>query len=317
MSTRLPDPAVGSGDRNGAPGRALRGDAARGSAAPLDTAQALKTSAPRNAAALLESASPQYSSAPLTIAAPHNSSAPPAGPAGVLRYARFLAATEAEGPGKRAALWLQGCSIHCPGCFNPHLWSARGGKEADTSQKAQLFVEQAVRAGAEGLTLLGGEPFEQAAAAAVVASAFRRAGLGVMTFTGYTYPDLQRWAQERPDISALLEATDLLADGPYLAGRPERIRPWIGSTNQGLRALTDRYRGRIPGADGNPSSSPASSPDGGDRLEVRVAPDGTVAVNGWAETAALEYLLYGLNRPVPARSPSPTVPSGAASKEAP
>ncbi|MBD7996743.1 radical SAM protein [Arthrobacter sp. Sa2CUA1] len=253
---------------------------------------------------------------PLGAGAPHNSSAPPAVPAGVLRYARFLPATEAEGPGKRAALWLQGCSIRCPGCFNPHLWSSRGGKEAETARQAQLFVEQALQAGAEGVTLLGGEPFEQAAAA-VVASAFQQAGLGVMTFTGYTYPDLQRWAQDRPDISALLEATDLLADGPYLADRPERIRPWIGSTNQGLRALTGRYRGRIPGADHNPAASQALPGDGVDRLEIRVAPDGTVAVNGWAETAALEHLLDGLNRPVPARKPSPTVPSGAAVKEAP
>jgi len=44
-----------------------------------------------------------------------------------VRVARFIARTGAEGPGTRSALWVQGCTIRCPGCFNPHLWGARGG----------------------------------------------------------------------------------------------------------------------------------------------------------------------------------------------
>jgi pyruvate-formate lyase-activating enzyme len=44
------------------------------------------------------------------------------------RVLRFLPATVAEGPGRRAALWAQGCSIRCPGCFNPHSWPAAGGE---------------------------------------------------------------------------------------------------------------------------------------------------------------------------------------------
>lgn len=242
---------------------------------------------------------------------PKNSEPPAPQDGRSLRHARFLAATEAEGPGMRAALWLQGCGIHCPGCFNPHLWSRRGGTDTDTADAARSFVDQARSAGAQGLTLLGGEPFEQAAAAAVVAAEFQAAGLGVMTFTGYTYGDLQRWSAGRQDIAALLAATDLLADGPYLADRPERHRPWVGSTNQGLRALTPRYRNRIPGAE-------VPAPD---RLEIRIAADGTVAVNGWAETSQLEHLLDGLSRPVPPRPASraarSAAPEGAVLKEAP
>lgn len=322
MSNRLPDPVVGSGARNTLPGSKASRAAASGSAKPV-TPAASANGAVGDAAAP-HTPPPTASAAtrtPLAAqAAPQdliprrflNPPAPRSVPAGSLRYARFLAATDVEGPGRRAALWLQGCSIRCPGCFNPHLWSTRGGQETPTATEALLLVEQALQAGSRGLTLLGGEPFEQAAAAAVVASTFRSAGLGVMTFTGYTYPDLQRWAQDRADIAALLEATDLLADGPYLADRPDRIRPWVGSTNQGLRALTERYRGRIPGL-GPVPGSPQPGSDGGDRLEVRVAPDGTVTVNGWAETAALEHLLEGLSRPAPARrtETSPTMPSGA------
>jgi len=52
---------------------------------------------------------------------------PARGTAATLRWSRFLAATEAEGPGVRAAVWLQGCAVHCPECFNPQLWADRGG----------------------------------------------------------------------------------------------------------------------------------------------------------------------------------------------
>lgn len=202
-----------------------------------------------------------------------------------VRWARYLPATEAEGPGIRAAVWLQGCSVHCPGCFNPHLWAARGGIVDDTRELADRFVAEARAAGAEGITLLGGEPFDQADASATIAEAFRAAGLTVMTFTGYPRGNLEHWARERDDVARLYAATDLLADGPYLQDRPDRRRPWIGSVNQGLHALTSAYAREIAEIDA----------DGGrDRVEVRIGADGTVSINGWAETSALEALLDDL-----------------------
>jgi anaerobic ribonucleoside-triphosphate reductase activating protein len=199
-----------------------------------------------------------------------------------LSWARFVPGTDVEGPGRRAALWVQGCSVHCPGCFNPHLWTTRGGERERTEQAAERFVADAVAASSEGLTLLGGEPFDQAEASAVVAEAFHSAGLSVMTFTGYRLELLQEWATERADIARLLAATDLLADGPYLADLPDSRRPWVGSTNQGLRALTDVY------ADAVRSIELTGASDG---IEVRIRRDGMVEVNGWANVATLESLL--------------------------
>ncbi|MGW6173825.1 4Fe-4S single cluster domain-containing protein [Arthrobacter sp. NPDC055138] len=213
----------------------------------------------------------------------NNGTVPARTDAGTIRYARFLPATDAEGPGRRAALWLQGCSIRCPGCFNPHLWADRGADLVPTVELAAELVAQAAAAGSQGLTLLGGEPFEQAAASTVVARAFRDAGLSVMTFTGYRHEDLQRWAVGREDIAGLLAATDLLADGPYLQDRPELQRPWIGSTNQGLTALTGRYRDLLEDIGAQR-----------DRIEIRIAPDGTVGLNGWASDDQLDALLAGL-----------------------
>lgn len=219
--------------------------------------------------------------------------------AAVLRWSRFLASTRAEGPGVRAALWLQGCDVRCPGCFNPHLWAHRGARLEAVSELAPRLAADAREAGAEGLTLLGGEPFDQAGAAAVVAEAFRAAGLTVMTFTGYRLDQLRAWAPDRPDIACLLAATDLLADGPFLRDQPDTRRPWIGSTNQGLHALTDAYRRDVEAIDAGAGER--------DRLEVRVAADGSVEVNGWADDASLRALLadLGVRDDAPSRRSSP------------
>lgn len=200
-----------------------------------------------------------------------------------LRLARVLTATEAEGPGRRTAIWVQGCTIRCPGCFNPHLWATAGGSVVAVRDWLGAMLDDAANAGVQGITLLGGEPFEQAAPLAVVAAAARARDLSVMTFTGYDYADLREWARHRPDIAELLTHTDLLADGPYRADLIDRERPWIGSTNQGLRALTDRYR------DLEFTTLP-------DQVEVRVGADGVISVNGWGDNDSLDALLSDLGR---------------------
>lgn len=193
-----------------------------------------------------------------------------------LRIARFVARTEAEGPGIRSALWVQGCTIRCRGCFNPQLWGRHGG-ELMTSQ--ELF--QQVPDDVEGVTLLGGEPFEQPIGLANFARLIKSRGQTVMTFTGYVLEELQRSCD--PGIAALLTYTDLLVDGPFDVTSLDTRRPWVGSVNQRFHALTPRYRNLV--------ASIASIPD---RLEVRIGPDGKVAVNGWATSDTLEDLIFGL-----------------------
>ncbi len=200
--------------------------------------------------------------------------------------ARFLAATRAEGPGERTAVWVQGCTIHCPGCFNPHLWTFRGGEPTT----ATALAAQVLATGTTGLTLLGGEPFDHAAPLAKVAATVRAAGRSVMTFTGYTTAQLDRAVTAgRTDVAALLAATDLLVAGPYLADRLDPTRPWVGSTNQEFLLLTDRFPHLLDELTTTP-----------DRVEVTVDADGRVAVNGWADLDALDTLLADLGR-VPRR----------------
>ena len=157
----------------------------------------------------------------------------------LLRIAQVVPATEAEGPGRRFALWFQGCPLRCPGCCNPEFLPFKGG----SATPADDLVDQLARTHAltplEGISLLGGEPFAHAAGAAVVARAARDLGLGVMIYSGFTLAQLR----DNPDagVQALLALTDLLVDGPYLRDLPESGRRWVGSTNQGVHFLSGRY----------------------------------------------------------------------------
>jgi anaerobic ribonucleoside-triphosphate reductase activating protein len=189
----------------------------------------------------------------------------------LLNLHRIVDTTAAEGPGLRCAVWTQGCSVRCPGCFNPQTWTTRGG----TLTPWQDLVSRVLAIdGIEGVTLLGGEPFDQPSPLGEFAAAVRAEGLSVMTFTG-------RLLEELPP-SKLLDSTDLLVDGPYLADRPEPSRPWVGSVNQRFHFLTDRY-----------DESIFTTPN---RLELRIAPDGAIELNGFATTEVLEALLEGDHR---------------------
>lgn len=190
---------------------------------------------------------------------------------GHIRVARVLHGTTAEGPGLRTAVWFQGCSIRCKGCINPHLFNARGGSDARVSE----IIDEAVGAGVEGLTLIGGEPFDQPAGGASLAGAAQAQGLGVIAFSGYEYESLR--VRDDP-TEAFLASVDLLVDGPYQAWNPETRRALVGSGNQRFIHFTDRYKTYRPEETAN-------------RIDVRIRPDGSIEVAGFLDTSGLSDLL--------------------------
>lgn len=161
-----------------------------------------------------------------------------------LSIAQIVLCTEAEGPGKRFALWFQGCPFRCPGCCNPEMLPFAGGEQRLLSEVIGEVEESQKQDGIEGITLLGGEPLVHAAGAAALAREVRRLGLSVMVFSGYTLVE----ARQLPDpaVSELLALTDILVDGLYVRDLPDTRRRWIGSTNQVIHFLTDRYRADDP-----------------------------------------------------------------------
>ena len=158
-----------------------------------------------------------------------------------MQIAQIIPATEAEGPGKRFAVWFQGCPLRCPGCCNPEFLPFKGGETKTLSEMTEWLLRSKAESGIEGITLLGGEPFAHVEAATGLARMARELGLSVMIFSGYTLEQLR----DENQIS-LLALTDILVDGPYVREQPDAERRWVGSTNQRIHFLTDRYRADDP-----------------------------------------------------------------------
>jgi anaerobic ribonucleoside-triphosphate reductase activating protein len=157
-----------------------------------------------------------------------------------MQIAQIVPCTEAEGPGRRFGIWFQGCPLRCPGCCNPEFLPFDGGE----SRRLDDVLAELDVAGVEGITLLGGEPLAHATGAAALAVAARERSLSVMVFTGYTI-EVAR-GMNAPNVDRLLANTDILVDGPYVRELPDTTRRWIGSTNQRIHFLTDRYRADDP-----------------------------------------------------------------------
>ncbi len=192
----------------------------------------------------------------------------------ILRVHRFLPETAVEGPGLRAALWVQGCPIRCPGCANGATWSFDRGHEKTVEE---LFEKIRVQENIEGVTFIGGEPFSQARSLASLGNLCQQRGYSVVTFTGYEYAQLL--AADHNDWNALLAVTDLLLAGPFLQDQRDFSRPWVGSRNQEFVFLTDRYS--------HFETTGFKSKNG---LEIQIVPDGTVRLNGLASVEDIASL---------------------------
>ncbi len=186
----------------------------------------------------------------------------------LLNLASCLDCTEVEGPGKRLALWVQGCLIRCPGCCNPHMFELAPRTLVESSKVAQRVERAAATHGIEGVTFLGGEPMLQARGLAALAATTQALGLTVMVFSGYRVEEIRRMAL--PGSAELLKHTDILVDGPYVADLPDHDRNWTGSTNQRFHFLSDRYP---PGIEYDTAV--------GRGVELRIGLQSEMTLNGW------------------------------------
>ncbi len=155
-----------------------------------------------------------------------------------IRIAQTVSVTEAEGPGRRFAIWVQGCPLRCAECCNPEMLTFEGGSDVEMDQLlADILAAREL--GIEGITLIGGEPFAHASSLSALAAEVRKAGLSVMVFSGYMLSELQQMNDD--GVQTLLSETDILVDGRYDRTQPDTTRRWIGSANQQIHFLSDRY----------------------------------------------------------------------------
>jgi anaerobic ribonucleoside-triphosphate reductase activating protein len=189
-----------------------------------------------------------------------------------MQVAQVVPCTEAEGPGRRFAVWFQGCPLRCLGCCNPEFLPFGGGETRAFGEMVRWLEQTRVEAGIEGISLLGGEPLAHAAAAAALARDARQRGLTVMVYSGYTIEEIREMSN--PSVDDLLAHTDVLVDGPYIRELPDTQRRWIGSTNQRVHFLTGRYH------PDDPCWRQRNT------LEIRVRGD-EISVNGFPATGAV------------------------------
>ncbi|MBL9015242.1 MAG: radical SAM protein, partial [Myxococcales bacterium] len=109
--------------------------------------------------------------------------------------------SRANGPGARFVVWFQGCTLACPGCFNPTTHPTEGGRVVPISE---LAAQLAAQPDIEGLSLSGGEPLQQPEAAAALLDAARALGLSTLAFSGYTLEEI-RDLPGGPDVLARLD----------------------------------------------------------------------------------------------------------------
>lgn len=139
--------------------------------------------------------------------------------------------TEAEGPYKRLCIWFQGCNIRCPGCCNPDCQPFEARHIMSLEELMAVIKEAKTRFEIEGVTYSGGEPTCQQNLS-LLTKEIKSLGLGVISFTGRTYEDV-------PEI---FEGCDVVLDGSFKADLPETKRRLLGSENQRIICLTERYK---------------------------------------------------------------------------
>ena len=196
----------------------------------------------------------------------------------MLRIADVADTCSTLGPGIRAIVWVQGCTLACPGCIAPEKQSMVGGRSVPIDSLAHHICSLGT---IEGITLSGGEPFLQAGALVkLVAAIQKHRDLSVMAYTGYTLPYLRDHGHD--DQHALLALVDILVDGPFIAERAT-AKLWRGSDNQCVHFLTPRYACLSRHVD-----------EEGVHLDIQVGADGTVMWMGIPPPGFRERFEQGL-----------------------
>lgn len=147
----------------------------------------------------------------------------------LIRIAGIVDESIVDGPGIRLVVFTQGCSHNCKGCHNPHTHSYTGG----TLVKIRDIIDKMKKNPLlDGLTISGGEPFDQAKASGILAYCAKRLGYDVRTYTGYMYEELLERSKKDLACKTLLENTDVLVDGEFDESKKDVNLRFKGSTNQ-------------------------------------------------------------------------------------
>ena len=160
-----------------------------------------------------------------------------------LRVAGIINESIVDGPGIRLVVFAQGCKHKCPGCHNPETHSFTGGTLVSMGSIIENMSKNPIL---DGITLSGGEPFEQAEGFAELAHKAKIMGLNVITYTGYTYEELLKGSKKNMAWRKLLNETDTLVEGRFELDKKNFLLKFRGSENQRIIDLkTSRLNNEV------------------------------------------------------------------------
>lgn len=174
-----------------------------------------------------------------------------------MNYSEIKTCDIANGTGVRTTLFVSGCRNHCEGCFQPETWNFDFGKPFDEGAWEEL-LSSLIPSYVHGLTLLGGDPFEEENQEALIPfmrelkkrfpnvkdySGTEHPSKNVWAFTGYLLDDLLPGGKKYTEYTdELLSYIDILVDGPFIQEKKNLMLKFRGSENQRLIDMNEYRR---------------------------------------------------------------------------
>lgn len=138
------------------------------------------------------------------------------------------------GPGCRFVIWVQGCSIRCKGCWNKEMWSFKTKQEISVNDLISKILKE--KEFIEGVTILGGEPFDQYNELLKLSKLIYENKLSLILYTGYEKEELKE-----KNYLEIIRYIDILISGRYKEEFRNLQLGLIGSSNQTIDFYSDRY----------------------------------------------------------------------------
>lgn len=166
----------------------------------------------------------------------------------------LLGSSRVNGPGLRAVVYFQGCTLGCHDCWNPESHTFVGDERSSAEVTNWVVCAHQERA-LDGVTFSGGEPMQQADALLTLMETLRDrlSGLSFGMYSGYSEPELSSglyWCRfsltqrAKQDIWRRVRThLDFAVLGRYATGHPSTL-PLRTSANQKLTLFSERYEER-------------------------------------------------------------------------
>jgi len=143
------------------------------------------------------------------------------------------------GNGVRLGIWFQGCTIHCQGCINPDTWEFKAERRIVVSEFLK-FLDKYREHKVDGVTITGGEPFDQPTALLEILKYLPRLTQGdIFVYSGYKFAYLKKRFQD------VLKHIDVLVSEPYVEAEGDELI-WRGSDNQKIHLLSEKAKEIYP-----------------------------------------------------------------------